>query len=606
MRRSSSPRFSRVVRYSLGGTILFTSGVALAVITQPNGAVVPANGGGALEMYLNGSNDNDNINEGIDAVLDAAVEPETYFPLCTEFTGKYIAKGGSANFAIGWYNVDDSAPSDDPPKYVPIDKFAGLNTAAPESDIQILFPFSSSLPPPQARYLTSESLRTHPAYKGGRVGFVLIPNPNGTGAANATQYHYTEHRFNVQCALCEAPGPWYSALTYQSKQVEDTLYLGFEDLDFKNAPGNQGVNGNDLDYEDFLFRFSGIACSAAGSPCDVPGGVGACAKGISECDAQGAFTCEAVVEPGSLLEVCDAIDNDCNDLVDDEATCPDDEICHHGSCVAPCDPDVSPCPFGQECQGQVCVEDACVEVVCAVGEVCAEGACRVPCTGVVCPLGQICSGDQCLDPCGDVVCAPDSVCADGVCVASCACRSCGDSESCDANSGQCVETPCLGVACDPGAVCVAGACIDACEGVVCPPHSSCASGQCIADVPPDEPSTTTGGDETSTGAGDGTSTGAADTDDPTTGATGTGGPVPTSSASASDSSSSDPSQPSDPTRDPSSTSGNTDTTADASDGSQGTSGSGCGCREAPSSPWMLLGLVAALGKRRRAAASMPG
>jgi hypothetical protein len=180
------------------------------VITQPNGAVVPANGGGPLEMYLNGSSDNDNINEGIDAVLDAAVEPETYLPLCTEFTGKYIAKGGSANFGIGWYNVDDSVPSDDPPKYVPINLGAGLNTAAPEttSSSSFLLQLAAAA---QARYLTSESLRTHPAYKGGRVGFVLIPNPNGTGAANATQYHYTEHRFNVQCTLCEAPGPWYSA-----------------------------------------------------------------------------------------------------------------------------------------------------------------------------------------------------------------------------------------------------------------------------------------------------------------------------------------------------------------------------------------------------------
>jgi MYXO-CTERM domain-containing protein len=478
---SSPSRFSLLVCCLIGSAILSTSGPAVAQVTQPSGTVIPANGGGALGAYLNGSPNNDNINEGINPVLDAAVEPQVFSPLC-DFSGKYIAKGGGANFAVGWYNVDDAIPSNNPPKYVPVDNGAGLNTAAANSDIQILFPFSGALPPPGQVDLNAVSIREHPAYKGGYIGFVLIPNPNGTGNANANQYHYTEHRFNVECTLCSMPGPWYSDLIYKSKQIANTIYLGFEDLDFVNAPGTQGLNGNDLDYEDFLFRFTGVACPGAGEPCDVPGAFGVCAKGISDCDAQGNLTCKSVLQPGSQAEACDAIDNDCDGVVDDDAMCPEGEVCHNGSCVESCESAEFPCLPGFACKNDLCVEQACVNVVCPEGEVCKEGTCRAPCAGVVCPAGQICSADHCLDPCAGVTCGQGLVCMSGVCIASCACRPCEGGDSCEMSSGQCVETPCLGVTCDPGKVCKAGTCVDLCDGVACPPGEVCQSGQCVADM----------------------------------------------------------------------------------------------------------------------------
>ena len=487
-----------LARYLLGGALLFTSGLAHA-ITQPNGQTVPVDGS-LLSAFINGSPNNDNIDEGIDVVAEAAVQPETFGPQC-EFSGKYIAKGGDANFAVGWYNVDPARPDMMPPLYVPVDLGANLNTAAANSAIQILFPFSSTLPPPAMRDLTSVSIRESPAYLGGLIGFVLVPNPNGTGSPNATQYHYTEHRFNVRCTQCTTPGPWYSDLIYKSKMIPNTFYLGFEDLDFMDLPGDQGVNGNDLDYEDFLFRFTGLACATAGQPCQVVGNLGVCANGVSDCDAQGNATCTASIEPGSEVEVCDGLDNDCNDLIDDSAICPAGEVCDRGKCVAPCGSGEFPCATGFACEQMVCVEAACVGVTCPAGEVCHGGNCTAPCAGVVCPVGQVCIGDHCLDTCAGITCNQGQVCVSGVCVTSCACRTCPTGESCVEATGACVESACATVTCDAGAVCKDGECIDPCDGAQCPAGELCQDGQCVTQPPTTASSSASGMFAGSGGAG---------------------------------------------------------------------------------------------------------
>lgn len=481
---------SRLVAHAAAVTIMGMSGSAMAV-TQPNGQVIPA-APGALSGYINGSAQNDGINEGIDVVAEAAVEPQKFSPLC-DFGGKYIAKGGGANFAVGWYNVDDNRASNMPPLYVPVDTGANLNVAAPTSDIQILFPFSGALPPPDQVTLNAVSIRQNPAYKGGFIGFVLVPNPNGTGNGNATQYHYTEHRFNTFCTQCSMMGPWYSDLIYKSKMLANTFYLGFEDLDFRDEPGDAGVNGNDLDYEDFLFRFTGIACAIAGQPCEVPDGVGLCKRGVTDCDGSGNPVCKGSIAPGSQPEACDAIDNDCNGAIDDNAVCPPKQVCHQGTCVESCESGEFPCPPGFLCQGEVCIAEACKGITCGPGEVCNEGQCRAACAGVICPAGQTCSADKCVDDCAGVTCGSGLVCVNGACIASCACRPCGTGESCDMNSGQCVETNCLGMMCAAGTVCKAGTCVDACSGVTCPPGQTCEMGQCVA-APPSTTSSSSSGE----------------------------------------------------------------------------------------------------------------
>ena len=73
--------------------------------------------------------------------------------------------------------------------------------------------------------LTAASIRSNAKYKGGLIGFVLVPNPNGTGAG-AAQYHYTEHRFNVYCSKCTTPGPWYFDADLQVEPAREHVLFG--------------------------------------------------------------------------------------------------------------------------------------------------------------------------------------------------------------------------------------------------------------------------------------------------------------------------------------------------------------------------------------------
>ena len=455
--------------------------VARADVTQPDGEVIPL--GTSLSGYLNGSANNDNLNEGLDVVKDGAVEPQTFQPQC-DFNGKYIAKGGGANFAVGWYNVDAARASGNPPRYLPRDTGANLNVAAAGSDIQILFPFSSSLPAAGAREISSSVIRQSASYRGGLIGLVLVPNPNGSGSGNATQYHYTEHRFSTSCTQCSRPGPWYSILTYRSKLLANTFYLGFEDLDFRDAPGSQGVNGNDLDYEDFLFRFTGLSCPGAGLPCEDPAGIGACRAGLTDCDAQGKPICRPKLKAGSQPELCDGEDNDCDGTVDNGAVCAGGQLCYRGLCVKRCGGEIG-CALGLRCEAGVCVEAACFGKTCPAGELCRGGTCQAPCGGVICPGTQVCRTGRCVDPCSGVTCATGTLCQSGICLTGCSCGSCPAGKSCDATSQRCVEPACQGKSCAATTHCSAGQCVDDCQGATCPSGESCTGGKCVTAPGPD-------------------------------------------------------------------------------------------------------------------------
>lgn len=467
---------------------------AQATVTLPSGDVVPLNPG-ALQGYLNGSSQNNNINEGIDGQRDAQTEPQKFSPLC-DFSGRYVAKGGGANFAIGWYNVDDVRASNNPPKYKPVDLGANLNIAATDSDIQILFPFSASLPPANQLDLSAASIRSNTKYKGGLIGFVLIPNPNGTGHAKATQYHYTEHRFNTYCTKCTNPGPWYSTLIYKSNKLSNTFYLGFEDLDFVDAAGSTGVNGNDLDYEDFLFRFTGVSCLGAGQTCSDNTQQGACQIGVTECDAQGKLYCKTLAKPGQSTEICDGVDNDCNGSVDDNAPCPAGQACSKGRCSQACGSEF-PCGTGFACQQGRCVEQTCVGKTCPANQVCRGGNCVNPCDGIKCPSPTQCSGGVCVDLCAGVSCPQGKICSGGACVTTCDCLPCGTGQSCQSSTKACVDAGCENLNCPTGQQCVKGACADPCQGAVCPTGQVCAQGRCgeptTTQDPPKEPEPEDGG-----------------------------------------------------------------------------------------------------------------
>ena len=70
-----------------------------------------------------------------------------------------------------------------------------------------------------------------------------------------------------------------------------------------------------------------------GQPCEVDENIGACRLGITDCDAQGQVICTPFILPGSQAEQCDGLDNDCDDEIDEEAPCPDNQVCSRGRCV---------------------------------------------------------------------------------------------------------------------------------------------------------------------------------------------------------------------------------------------------------------------------------
>ncbi len=338
----------------LVGALCARPSAGQAQVTLPNGTQIPANAN--YRAVLNGTalgtparprtvqlsqNPATFVNEGLADNNQFATEPQLFSPLC-DFSVRFIYKGGGAHFGIGWYNekLDDGSARRTAPLY----RFekGDINQTAADSDIILLVPFTqggtdlddSALPID----LAATSIRQNPRYRGGLIGLALIPKPLSndtccpvaTGAsclascrsaggsrccdtanANATQYHYTQHIWNTRCSMCSfrRDGPWFSHLIYKSTKLDNTFYLGFEDLDFLDADGTAGVNGNDLDYEDFVFQFSGLTCLGAGKPCEDNKREGACRSGVTECDGKGGIYCKALVSP--TTERCDGLDNDC-------------------------------------------------------------------------------------------------------------------------------------------------------------------------------------------------------------------------------------------------------------------------------------------------------
>lgn len=232
----------------------------------------------------------------------------------------------------------------------------------------------------------------------------------------------------------------------------------------------------------FSVRAGVVLCPDAGMPCTLPGLLGACAEGRTNCVGMGT-ECVQQVEP--VPERCDNIDNDCDGMTDEmdgTALCVAPDVCIAGVCTPMCFE--GGCLEGQTCTAMGCIDDACVGVMCAEGQRCVAGTCVGACDGVRCPAGQMCRGGRCFDACLGVTCDECGVCEDGACVAECTAMSCGAGETCGAD-GHCIETACAGVTCSAGTFCRGGTCVDACEGATCPFGETCRMGMCVPEDPPD-------------------------------------------------------------------------------------------------------------------------
>jgi MYXO-CTERM domain-containing protein len=416
---------------------------ARAQVVEPNGVSVPvtvANGETTLQAYF------DSQMEGIDALKEANAEPGVFAPQC-DFTATLVLSQSGAQAGIAWYNKPQS-PTDAP------------------TDVYTIVPAGT----PVGQVITSADILADPNYQKGLIGFVLMKN--------GARAYYSEYMRNVFCSGCTMPGYWKMALSYNSKKLPSTYYLAFEDWEGANATD---WLQNDGDFNDKVFRISGVTCVGGGEACDTMK-VGVCAAGLTECQPGGEIACHAQISPSA--EKCDNLDNDCNGLIDDgDGLCDTGLVCDHGNCVPPCRGGEFACSAGLTCSDAgLCVDPACNGINCDAGQVCIGGTCTGGCEGVTCPLGQDCQLGRCVDLCAGVTCDTGKVCEKGICVADCQCRPCAAGSTC-ADSGHCVATGCDTVTCDAGQACVKGTCVDACQGAVCPGQAACASGVCAAPTP---------------------------------------------------------------------------------------------------------------------------
>jgi hypothetical protein len=498
--------------------LLAPTRAARATVTEPNGLAAPilvapaevgfaANFNPPAVVTLSGLFQA--RGETIKWDVDAHTTPSTFSPVCA-FTGELVLHGGACKIDFGWYNA-----------------VASSTTPPPDSQIYTIIPGTMITNPwhpgvgEDGPSFSTETIRADPNYKGGLIGFALKGDPG----QDCKQTHFSEQNLNPLCSGCTTPGHWAAAAIWQSTKTPNAYYIGFEDLpmgptstgptDFGSVPGQ--TLKCDGDFNDFVYFLSGLTCDGGGTPCDT-GMPGVCGAGLNECVTGTTLMCRPSVTASA--EVCDGLDNDCNGMVDDGATCPFNQICTRGVCVPPCGTSEFGCEAGDVCDTGVCVEKACQGMSCPSGTICKGGACVGPCDGVTCPQGQLCRVGRCVDPCLDVTCQGDRVCQGGVCVPKCNCAGCAAGLSCDTTSGYCTDTACVGKTCAANEACAAGTCMDKCTGVTCPHGQTCTSGACADVARPDGGVTTGTATGTATGTPTGTSTGTAGSTGAATGSAG--------------------------------------------------------------------------------------
>ena len=195
---------------------------------------------------------------------------------------------------------------------------------------------------------------------------------------------------------------------------------------------------------------------------------GQCAQGHLACSAAGQVVCRADTSP--IEEVCNLIDDDCDGQVDEGLL----NAC--GLCGP--DPEERCNGVDDNCDGQV---DEAPDDLCPGRRSCVLGECARPCGDVnACGEREFCSNGHCVSLCAGVDCQVGQVCDDatGLCNDPCDGVDCGRGEVC--RDGECVDDDCYNAGCPAGERCGEGECEeDPCDGVACGGDSFCREGQCV-------------------------------------------------------------------------------------------------------------------------------
>jgi hypothetical protein len=424
---------------------------------------------------------------------DAVTAPATFEPRCS-FTGTLVMRGGGCQIDFGWYNANMSSmtPPPDAEIYVLVPGAPGANqdpifaagAFSPQAGAN--GPINANGAAVNLAMFSADSIRANPNYLGGEIGFAL----KGRAGTDCPQTHFSEQRLNIECtaAGCMAGDHWIAAIIYQSVVTPNAYYLAFEDVAMSpDSFAGPGPFHNDGDFNDFIYFVEGITCDGGGVPCETDL-KGVCKPGLMECQPDGSLVCRSQIEPSP--EVCDALDNDCDGVVDNGDLCDENFLCVRGNCEPFCVPGEFECQMGFVCVEHVCIEEACapgdppVPTVCPEGQVCRGGTCEGVCDGIICPAGQVCEVGKCVDPCAGVTCDEDEICDGGVCVLNCNCRPCADAATvCNTESGRCVAPACETITCTAPTVCQGGTCVDPCTGAMCPGGGMCMAGECMPPPP---------------------------------------------------------------------------------------------------------------------------
>lgn len=439
---------------------LFATPAGAVMQTNPAGTVIPVQTGATCNnnasICINANEEAEGGAGDIDAVDTATISQETFNPLC-ELTFKVVARGADYRNTFGWYAVQRDGN--------------GTPVAPMLSDLHVFLGCDDAIGVEKTLSLPKDV---------GEIGFFLANNGNNCVATQpdplgATLAAQPNNLFLSQRAFNSDQDGLIHLLVWQSRANPDAFYFGWEDQ----------AGGGDNDFEDLLTYVTGIQCAGNGEPCQT-GDKGVCGDGVLQC-RDGALTCVPTQAPSA--EKCNALDDDCDDEIDEgDDLCDPGEICVKGRCEPRCGTGEFRCAIGEVCVQGVCIEASCADVACTDGRVCVDGECVGACDDVVCPHGATCRRGVCVDVCEGVECDPGFACEPressdgetlvGVC-SSCDCRGCGDGQSCVEH--LCVDDACKDKTCDEGSHCVAGECVDDCDGARCPAGQVCTLGGCVHD-----------------------------------------------------------------------------------------------------------------------------